>query len=52
MLALCWHNMPTHYAFLNYADIFDGDLTVRSIKAKTAHVPNCICKQTYDHVNS
>ena len=25
MLALCWHNMPAHYAFY-YASIFDGGL--------------------------
>ena len=25
MLALCWHNMPAHYAFY-YASKFDGDL--------------------------
>ena len=25
MLALCWHNMPAHYAFY-FASIFDGGL--------------------------
>ena len=27
MLALCWHNMPAHYAFY-YASIFDAGLAI------------------------
>ena len=41
MLALCWHNMPAHYAFY-YASIFDGGLII-SIQ--------CILHLHYHQVN-
>ena len=39
MLALCWHNMPAHYAFY-YAGIFDGDLSASLAPLYGLCIPN------------